>query len=348
MSHRQFRIAAISACLAALASSVAPAANNPAAYHITKSVTLGSPEQWDYLVFDPATHGVYVSHGDRVSVVNGRDGHIVGTVSGFTPGGPHGFAIVPSVGKGYTTDRSAKMAVAFDLKTLKPVHRIPVDEDADAVAYDPVSNHVFVIDGDVSHITVIDPNTDNVIATIDAGIGKLEYAAAAGGKLYVNGADKREIIRVDAASNRIDAHWPVPNCASPHGMALDTASHRLFTSCTNQMMIVLDSNTGKQIAMAAIGRGTDAAGFDPKRKLLFSSNGVSGTLSVIRETNANHFESLGEVGTVISARTMAIDPDSGRIFLAAADLDPAAPPPTSGRNMKIIPGTFKLLFLDPP
>ena len=75
----------------------------------------------------------------------------------FTPGGPHGFAIVPAVGKGYTTDRSAKMAVAFNLKTLKTVHRIPVDEDADAVAYDPVSGHVFVIDGDVSHITVIDP-----------------------------------------------------------------------------------------------------------------------------------------------------------------------------------------------
>jgi hypothetical protein len=45
---------------------------------------------------------------------------------------------------------------------------------------------------------------------------------------------------------------------------------------------------------------------------------------------------------------MAIDPDTGRIFLAAAELDPSAPPPTSGRDMKIIPGSFRLLFLDPP
>ena len=348
MKRVPFPITAIFVCLAALLPAAAPAANNPAAYRISKTVTLGSPEQWDYLVFDATTHDVYASHGDRVSVVDGRDGHLVGTVSGFSPGGPHGFAIVPTVGKGYTTDRGAKRAVAFDLKTLQITHRIPVDEDADAVAYDPVSGHVFVIDGDVSRITVIDPKTDNAVATIDAGIGKLEYAAAAGGKLYVNGADKQEVIRVDTATNKVDAHWPVPDCTSPHGMALDTASHRLFTSCTNERMVVLDTDSGKQVATAEIGRGTDAAGFDPKRKLVFSSNGVSGTLSVIRETDINHFESLGDVGTAISARTMTIDPDSGRIFLAAADLDPRAPPPTSGRNMKIIPRTFKLIFLDPP
>lgn len=339
-------IAAIS--LFAFAPIAVSAADNPAAYHVTKSVTLGSPEQWDYLVYDSATHDVYVSHGDRVSVVDGSDGHIVGTVDGFTPGGPHGFAIVPAVGKGYTTDRAAKVAVAFDLKTFRIVARIPVDADADAVAYDPVSGHVFVIDGDPGTVTVIDPKTDKVIATIDGG-GKLEYTVAGGnGKLYVNGAEKRDIVRVDTATNRVDAHWPVPGCESPHGMAFDAAAHRLFTSCVNQQMVVLDTDTGRQIATVPIGRGTDAAAFDPRRKLAFSSNGLSGTLSVIAEKGANQFESLGETGTSISARTMAIDPDTGRIYLAAADLDPAVPPPASGRNMKIIPGTFKLLFLDPP
>ncbi|HEX5279485.1 MAG TPA: YncE family protein [Micropepsaceae bacterium] len=338
----------VALCLAAFASIDVSAADNPLAYHVTKSVTLGSPEQWDYLVYNSATHDVYVSHGDRVSVVDGYDGRIVGTVEGFTPGGPHGVAIVPIMGKGYTTDRAAKMAVAFDLNSLKIVKHIPVDEDADAVAFDPVTGHVFVIDGEVSKITVIDPRTDSVVATIDAGIGKFEYAAGGGGKLYVNGADKREIIRIDAASNRIDAHWPVPDCASPHGMALDPEAHRLFTSCTNERIVVLDMDTGRLVATLPIGRGTDAVGFDPLRKRVYSSNGVSGTLSVIQEQDADHFAALGDIGTVLTARTMAVDPQTGRIFLAAADLDPAAPPPTNGRNLKTIPGSFKLLFLDPP
>jgi YVTN family beta-propeller protein len=318
------------------------------AYHVTKTVTLGAPERWDYLVFDSSTHDVYVSHGDRVSVVDGRTGAIVGTVEDL-PGGPHGFAISAATGKGYTPDRDAKVAAAFDLKTLKVVKRIPVDADADALALDPVSGHVFVIDGDPSKISVIDPKTDSVIATIDAGVGKLEYAAAGGnGKLYVNGADKKEIVRIDVKSNAVDAHWPVPDCTSPHGAAYDPATHRLFTSCTNRILVVIDTDTGAQVASVPIGWGSDAVAFDPKRKLILSSNGVDGTLSVIQEKDARTFASLGEVKTVLTARTMAIDPETGRIFLAAADLDPSVPPPTNGRNLRAIAGSFKLIFLDPP
>ncbi len=334
-------------CLAAFAPFGVSAADNPLAYRVTKSVRLGSPEQWDYLVYNGATHDVYVSHGDRVSVVDGLDGHIVGTVEGFTPGGPHGFAILPSIGKGYTTDRAAKQAVAFDLKTLKIVARIPVDDDADAIAADP-AGRVFVVDGDAGKITVIDAKTDTVVTTIDAGAGKLEYAEWSRGKVYVNAADKRAIIRVDSANSRVDAEWPVPNCESPHGIAVDAIYQRLFTTCTNGMAVIVDTVSGKEVAAVPIGRGTDAAARDPNRKLFFSSNGLSGTLSVIAEKGANQFQSLGDVGTVLTARTMAILPETGRIFLAAADLDPAAPPPTSGRNLKTIPGSFKLLFLDPP
>ena len=339
---------ALAVCSISLLGATVGASAQTPAYHVTKTVTLGSPERWDYLLFDPTTHDVYVSHGDRVSVVDGRTGSIIGTVEGL-PGGPHGFAVSAATGKGYTPDRDAKVTAAFDLKTLKVVKRIPVDADADALALDPGSGHVFVIDGDPSKVSVIDSKSDSVIATIDVGVGKLEYAAAGGnGKLYVNGADKKEIVRIDVNSNAVDAHWPVPDCTSPHGAAYDPATHRLFTSCSNRMLVVIDTDTGAQVGSVPIGRGSDAVAFDPKRKLIFSSNGVDGTLSVIQEKDAHTFVSLGEVKTVPTARTMAIDPETGRIFLAAVDLDPSAPPPTNGRNIKAIPGTFKLIFLDPP
>jgi DNA-binding beta-propeller fold protein YncE len=80
---------------------------------------------------------------------------------------------------------------------------------------------------------VIDPRTDSAIATIEVG-GGLEYAFSGNnGKVYVNGAEKKEIDRVDTASNKVDARWPIPGCTSPHGLAIDTASHRLFVSCVN-------------------------------------------------------------------------------------------------------------------
>jgi YVTN family beta-propeller protein len=340
-------IAAVAGCLAPFVPALSAATETSTVYHVTKTVSLGAPDRWDYIVFDPSTRQVYVSHDDRVSVVDGRDGTIVGTVEGM-PGGTHGFGISVATGKGYTQDRGARVAVAFDLKTLKAVKRIPVDEDADSIAFDPASGHVFVIDGDPSKVTVIDPKTDTVIATIDAGVGKLEYAVAGGnGKLYVNGADKKEIVRINTARNIVDAHWSVPNCTSPHGLAFDAVTHRSFTSCTNGILVVLDTDSGSQIASVPIGRGSDAVAFDPKRKLIFSSNGLDGTLSVIQERDAKTFVALGTVKTAVSARTMTIDPETGRIYLAAADLDPAAPPATSGRTMKFTPGSFKLLFLDP-
>src|SRR5262249_26178763 len=144
-------------------------------YEVTKTVALGSPDRWDYVVYDAPSHRVYVAHGDRVTVVDAQVGSIVGQVEGY-PGGTHGIAVVESVGRGYTDDGHAGEAGAFDLKTLRTIKRIKADEDADAVTFDPVSGHVFVINGDTGTITVIDPRTDTAVATVRAQ-GKLEFAA---------------------------------------------------------------------------------------------------------------------------------------------------------------------------
>lgn len=316
-------------------------------YQITMSVPLGAPDRWDYVVYDAPSHRVYVSHGDRVTVVDGRSGVILGNIEGF-PGGTHGIAISHATGHGYTDDGEAGEAGAFDLQTLKPGKRIKTAADADGMAIDPVTGHVFSINGDTGSITVIDPSADQAIASIDGG-GKLEYAVAPGdGKLYVNGAQNKEIIRIDTRTNAVDAHWPVPNCVSPHGMAVDKASHRLFTSCVNGVMVVVNMDTGATVATVPIGAGTDAAAFDPHRKLAFSSNGRDGTLSIIQEQDPDHFLALAPARTQVSARTLDIDPDTGRLYLVAAAIDQkaagASAPP---RRPPLVPGSVRLLFVDP-
>jgi YVTN family beta-propeller protein len=324
------------------------------AYTVTKSVKLGAPDRWDYVVFDAPSHRVYVAHGDRVTVVDGRSGRIVGQVEGL-PGGTHGIAISHAAGLGYSDDGRAGEAAAFNLRTLKIVKRLKAQDDADAVTIDPTSGHVFVVDGDPGDLTVIDPASDSVVATVSAG-SKLEYAVAGvGGKVYVNGVEKRVIYRIDTSTNQVDATWPIPQCASPHGLAIDTATHRLFSSCENSRLVVVNADTGAVVATVPIGRGTDAAAFDPRRKLIFSSNGVDGTITVIREVSAEEFVPAGTVKTAVSGRTMGVDPESGRLFVAAAKEDPAAMAefraalaahkrPT---RFPFAPGSLKLLFLDP-
>jgi YVTN family beta-propeller protein len=332
--------------LALLSLAAAPAFAAPQ-YQLTKTVKLGAPDRWDYVVYDTPSHRVYIAHGDRVSVVDGRDGTIVGEVASF-PGGTHGTAIAPAVGRGYTDDGKAGIASSFDLKTLKPIKQIPAAPDADGMIFDPASGHVFVVDGDSAKITVIDPATDTAIASIDGG-GGLETPGVDGhGKLFVNGAEKGDIVAIDTATNKVIAHYPVPGCQRPHGLAIDTESERVFTTCVNGVMVVVDGNTGANLASLPIGKGTDAAAFDPKRKLAFSSNG-EGTVTVVKENDPKSFEVAATIQTAPGARTMAVDPDTGRLFLVTADIASVTPPTTPGGRPHVayVPGSMKLMFFDP-
>jgi YVTN family beta-propeller protein len=345
---RADRCGALAAATTLLLAWVGPCgaqAQEPPAYTITRSVPLGAPDRWDYVVFDPGSRRVYVAHGDRVTVVDGVSGSIIGQVTGY-PGGTHGIAIAGALGRGFTDDGEAGEAGEFDVATLKTVKRIRAADDADSIVFDAVSGHVFVVNGDSGTITVIDPRTETAVATVAVG-EKLETAVAGkDGKIYVNGAGNNDIVRLDAASNRIDAHWPVAGCKSPHGLAIDASSRRLFSSCVNKVLVVVNLDSGALLATLPIGAGTDAAAFDPRRKLIFSSNGRDGTLSVIQEKDPATFVVVATVNTAISARTMDLDPESGRLYLVAADTQAAANP-AEGHRPPIVPGSLKLLFLDP-
>ncbi|HEY4032098.1 MAG TPA: DUF5074 domain-containing protein [Caulobacteraceae bacterium] len=321
-------------------------AQAPAGYKVVKEVALGGPDRWDYVVYDAPSHRVYVAHSDRISVVDVQAGKLIGDVTGVA--NTHGVGIVD--GKGYTDDSEAAQAIVFDPKTLKVIKRIPAKDDADGIIVDPKSGHVFVADGDSGFVTVIDPKTDTVLANIGVG-GKLEFPQAGDdGKVYVNGAEKKELVRIDVKTNKIDARWPIPGCTSPHGLAVDTAAHRLFVTCVNKLMTVVDATSGAVVATLPIGQGSDAAAFDPGRKRAFSSNG-DGSLTVVSEDSPTKFSVAETVKTRSGARTMAVDPSSGRLFIAAAEVDTKTPP-TPGPNgrpgrPKLVPGSLKLLFLDP-
>jgi YVTN family beta-propeller protein len=326
--------------------------SQPLSYQLTRTVQLGAPDRWDYIVYDAPSHRVYVSHGDRISVVDGHSGQIIGQVEGM-PGGTHGIAISHATGLGYTDDGRAGQAVAFNLRTLKVVKRLKANDDADAVTIDPTTGHVFVVDGDPGTLTVIDPKTDSTIATVNVG-SKLEYAVAGdNGKVYVNGEEKKILYRVDTASNQVDASWPIPQCESPHGLAIDRSTHRLFASCVNKRLVVVNADSGAVVTTLPIGRGSDAAAFDPAHKLVFSSNGMDGTVSVIREVDADTYQSAGTVKTLLSARTMSVDPQSGRLYIGGADTTPQAMAAfqaarAAGKRppMPFQKGSFKLLFFD--
>jgi DNA-binding beta-propeller fold protein YncE len=340
------RVVSTLCAMLALASAVGATAAPAPQYRLVKTVPLGPPDDWDFAHFDPAQERVYVAHSTEVTVVDGRTGALIGRVSGIA--GAHDVATVPALGLGYADNGDTGVVTVFNLRTLKRVATIPTDKDADAMIYDPATRMLVVGSGDAQSATIIDVRSRKKLASVPLG-GTAESMAIDGrGKAFVNVDTLNQISRLDLRTQRIDAKWPTPGCEAPHGLAYDPAARRLFASCRNGKMIVIDAVRGKPLALLAIGLGTDSAGFDPVRRRAFSAN-KDGTLSVIAEKGAMGIVPLGNVATAPGAKNMAINPRTGRVFVVTATVTAQRPPRRSGAapDYDFAPGSVKLLMFDP-
>ena len=308
-------------------------------YQQTAKWTIGGEGGWDYLTFDPSGNRLFIGHSNNITVVDLGTGKKVGEVPAT---GAHGVALVPDKHLGFSTNGRAGTVTVFDSQTLKPQSDIKVGENPDAIIYDSYSKHVIVMNGRSKDLMAIDPATLKVDATIPLG-GKLEFAAADAGHVYVNVEDTGEIASVDTKTWKAGPRWKLNGCEEPSGLALDMKQGHLFAVCGNKQMVIVDAKTGKQIGTVATGEGTDAAGFDPELKLAFASNG-EGTLSVVRQAKDGKYELAGNVETARGARTMTLDPKSHKIYLATAEF---GPPAEGQRRPSVKPGTFMVLVYSP-
>lgn len=307
-------------------------------YQQVNKFLLGGSGGWDYLLYDANGDRLFITRGTKVLVVDANTGK---QTAELPANGAHGVALVPDKNRGFISNGRAGTVTVFDLQTLKPTGEIKVGENPDAIIYDPNSKHVIVMNGRSKNLMAIDPDSLKVDADIPLG-GKLEFAATDKNHIYVNVEDTGEIAVVDSKAWKAAQRWKLADCEEPSGLAIDPGTHRLFDVCGNKKMLVVDSNDGKILATVPTGDGTDAAAFDPGLNVAFASNG-EGTLSVVQAAKGN-YKLLENVSTQRSARTMALDPKTHRVFTVAAEL---TPPPAGQRRPSEKPDTFTLLVYAP-
>ena len=336
----------LAACLG-LAGTI-QAAPDPAApdFRVVQQFTVGGVGGWDYLTLDDEASRLYISRSDRVLVVSTRDGSLLKTIPGTA--GVHGIALAPDLAKGFTSNGRADTVTVFNLQTLETTGSIAVEgHNPDAILYDQPSGRLFTFNGASQDISVIDPATGRVLAHIPAG-GKPEFAVSDfAGRIFINIEDTAQVLVVDARNAQVIARWQLGNCEEPTGIALDVAHERLFSVCRNGVLTVTDTISGKHVAEAPIGKGPDAAAFDPERGLIFSSNGQDGTLTVTREVDPDHYSNVSTVVTQKGARTMALDRSHHRVFLVTAEFGPtpAATAEQPRPRPPVLEGTFKVLVV---
>lgn len=240
---------------------------------------LGGDGSWDYMTVDASAHILYIARLNRVTLVDVRSGKLVTEITGITHA--HGIAFDDRGKVGYISDGGAGKVLVFDRATYEITAAVPAGKNPDSILFEPTQRRVFSFNG-VSHdATVIDANTNAVVATIPLP-GKPEFSVTDGaGNIFLNIEDSSAVLRIGAASLKITASWPLAPGEGPSGLAIDTAGHRLFSVCDNNRMVILDSRSGKLLAAPRIGEGADAVVLDPRRELAFSSNGESGNITVI-------------------------------------------------------------------
>jgi DNA-binding beta-propeller fold protein YncE len=312
-------------------------------YKVQTTYPIPGSDGWDYITVDSSARRLYVSHSVRVNVLDADTGAAIGTIED-TPG-VHGIAIASQQKHGFTSNGKEDKVSMFDLSTLALIKKIDVGKGPDGIYFDAGSQRVFTNNHHSHDITAIDAATGDVVGTVEVGGNGEGAVTGRDGLIYVALEDKNEIAVFDPKKLEVKQHMPLDGVTSPTGLAVDTKNNRLFVGGHNKTMLVLDAATGKTIASFPTGSGTDAAGFDERSHRAFFSNG-EGNLTVIQQKSADEYMADTPVTTQQSAKTMAFDKKTQKIFLPAATVvtTPASDPSQKPKHT-ITDGTFCVLVV---
>lgn len=313
----------------------------PGGYAVTATWHIGGDGGWDYATLSPDGARLYLPRTTHTQVLDTGTGKVLADIPGNKRA--HGVALVPAVGRGFITDGANGTVQVFDIATNQVLGSVKAAEDADGILYDPASNRVLVMCGDANAMVALAPDVDPrggaANAVVKLGGGPESAVVDGKGRAFIDLEDKAQVAVVDTRTMKVVAHWPT-GTDGPVGMGISPDGKTIFVGCRSQKMVVMSTKDGKVLATLPIGKGVDAGGFAAGNA--FASTG-DGTLTVVHETAPGKFAVIATVKTAPGARTMAADPNSGKVYLPTAKL---APRVGKGRP-KPIPGTFEVLVVSP-
>ncbi|WP_333840408.1 YncE family protein [Novosphingobium sp.] len=325
----------------ALTSFAASEAAPPApAYRVAATISGPDGGGWDYARVDPVDHRLYIARSISVTVIDTRRERAVGSIGTIA----HGHAVVPLPdGRLMATSGDDASVRFFSTSDGRELGRVAVGEKPDAAIVSADGKTGFVMDTKAGSVSIIDTTAMRTLRTVQLKPG-LEYAALTPkGTLFVNDEDANEIEVVDIRRGTAAAPIALPGCTEPSGLAYDVKTDRLIAACANGKAAIVTGSNRKLSQLVDIGEGPDAVILDPQRRLAFIPCGKDGVLDILSLKGAV-VKRVGRIKTAGGARTGALDPDSGAIYLPTASFGPPAKP---GTRPVATPGTFKVLVVKP-
>lgn len=309
---------------ASLAAQTAAPSPSSAPLHFLQSLPLGAniSGNFDHFGIDTQGHRLFATPEDfkAVLVFDLSQGKVAHVIEGIVR--PHAILYREDTNRLYVTDGGDGSVKVYDGSSYALLQRIPLLKDADSIGYDISKKYLYVDNGggDVgqkfSMLSVIDTNTDKKLADIKIDGDTLEAMAldAYRPRLYVNDKAKNTVVVIDRETNAIVAQWPITLGKTNVTMALDEQRQRLFVGCRDGKLVVLDTNTGKELQALSITPGVDDTIYDPETKRIYAIGG--GMVDVYDQVDRNHYKSAGSVHAGSTAKTGRLVPQLKTLFVA--------------------------------
>lgn len=310
-----FLVRAILSCQA-IALLLTPArADDASSMNLTQTIRLAGKagNRLDGLALDSKRDHLFVANTGNKSldIVDVRQGKLVKSIPDqegiqrvlFLPGADR---VMATLGKNNCN--------VFDAQSFKLLRSIKVP-DADTIGLDPRGNLICVASGD-RKLFQFDARTLAAKGEIKLPTFPESFVMEKSRpRMYVNAPVPHQVLVIDTAKREVLKKYALPE-AGNYPLALDEPSHHLFVGCRKEpCVIVLDTETGKQVARVTIPGDVDDLYFDARRRRLYASCG-EGFLVVIKQAGETRFDVAARIPTSKQARTCLFDSATGRIFAA--------------------------------
>jgi hypothetical protein len=266
----------------------------------------GADGRFDHMAVDSKTGRVFSSvyGNDTVAVLDVHRSREVHTINGGLDE-PQGVAFIPDWNRIVVTNSGDGSCKIFDGTTYEPVASVKFADDADQLRYDASRHLIYVGYGDGA-IGTIDARTNKIVGeSFELGAHPESFQLEESGpRIFVNLASQNQIAVIDRTARKI-TKWTLTNAGTNFPMALDEKHHRLFISARRPaMLLVLDMDTGHEIARLPGAADSDDMWYDATRRRIYVPGG-EGLIYVYQQGDADHYSLLAKVPSSIGARTSA-------------------------------------------
>lgn len=277
---------------------------------------------FEHFAFDLKRNRLFATPEDRkaVLVLDAESGKLIQSIEGIER--PHAVLYRSDLDRLYVTDGGDGSVKVFDGEGYKQIARIPLLKDADSIGYDISRKILYVANGGgdagqhESMLSAVDTTSSAKLTDIHIEGDTLEAMALDNYRphIYVNDKATNQIVVIDRYRNTIIEKWPLTLGKQNVAMALDEQRQRLFIGCRSGNIVVLDSNTGRELQALPIHKGVDDLIYDSISHRLYAS--TDGFIDVFEQSDLDHYVSLGSVPTGAGGKTSRLIPEINRLFVA--------------------------------